>query len=697
MLGGFLLPGILSMAFAMIWYTAFGQCDTTRLAQELTEMEALIWSDYPKAIARVEGLVDQYTIAPGWCYARALAGLGKTQWTNGDYQAALVTLNHAIMQAALANDRETIARAHHVIGNNYYFQGYYDSAEEHFIESKKIFDELKHSTGQIEVLHDIALMYHRQGNFAKSLRYLLQLESLKEAEPNFVHYVGDFTGISNYFIDTLYYRGIIADETRLLRKFKEEENSAGVYQSLINLSVAYRELGDHRRAARYAAHGSAVMSSTGYYPFWYLAAREYGLAGMRDSCFYFHQLALKELPRATRIKVAITYERIAESFRFFHQPDSSLKYYRIAFNLNKAMNNRLSIAALHGELASAYADLGQRELAEQHLLAGVELARKVSVKHTSTLYAFGKDFYEIDNPGRSLFYARLHEKLLDSINRNENAMELLRLQAQLETNRKERELEATRLKLRNRTIILASFALITALSTIFATVFFLQRKRIKRQNTQLNERNHEQEALVQEIHHRVKNNLQYIVSLLSLQAQSASTVELSNHIEEIKNRIMTMGLIHQKLYKAQEISRVEAGPFINELVTNVLTVFPSRVPVKRTVSVDPIQLDIDTAITLGLLINELTTNAVKHALSLHDAPEVILALHRGGRELTLSMQDNGPGFRFPGNGTGFGTKLIQLLVKKLVGVLHQKNLNTIEITMPFGHPVSKGVHEAEKV
>lgn len=688
---------LLCIIFAMTGHPAFTQCDMARFARELTEMEALIWSDYPRAVARAGELVDQYKTSPGWCYGRALVGLGKTQWTNGDYQLSLTTLDRAMAQAERANDRESVARACHVMANNYYYQGYYDSAEDRFMQSKKIFDELKHSTGQIEVLYDMALMYNRQGNFAKSLRYLLQLESMKEAEPNFVHYVGDFTGISNYFIDTLYYRGIIADETRLFRKFTEEGYNTGAYQSLINLSVAYRELGDHRRSARYAAKGSAVMSAAGYYPFWYLAAKEYGLAGMRDSCFYFHQLAMGELPRATRIKVAITYEGIAQSYKLFHQPDSALKYYHIAFDLNKRMNNRLTIAALHGELASVCADLGQREQAEQHLVAGVELARQVSVKHTSTLYAFGKDFYESAKPSQSLVYSRLHEKLLDSINRNENAMELLRFQAQLETNRKERELEATRLKLRNRTIILASFALFTTLSTIFATVFFLQRKRIKRQNTQLSERNHEQQALVREIHHRVKNNLQYIVSLLSLQAQSSSSGELSNHIEEIKNRIMTMGLIHQKLYKTQEISRVEAGPFIYELVTNVLTAFPSRVPVKRTVSVDPIQLDIDTAITLGLLINELTTNAVKHALGQHETPEIILALRRDECGLTLSMQDNGPGFKFPGNGTGFGTKLIQLLVKKLRGDLYQKNANTLEIRITFGNPVSKGVHEAEKV
>jgi two-component sensor histidine kinase len=508
------------------------------------------------------------------------------------------------------------------------------------------------------------------------------LESLKEAAPDFIHYIGDFTGMSNYFIDTLYYQGIIADERNLFVKFTAESNNTGRFQSLINLATAYREMGDHRRAAFYAARGCEIMVEIGRYPFWYLAAEEYGVAGMEDSCFHYHRLALGELPKATRIKVATTYQQIAESHLAFHRPDSALKYMELAFALTKAMNNRLTVAAMHADLAKIYASLGQPERAEQHLNEGVRLAKQVSVKHTSTLYAFGRDFYSARNdPARALSYARLHQQLADSINRNENAVELIRFQAQLETSRKERELEATRLTLRNRTITVVSLAAIAILSVSFVVVLFLQQRRIKRQNIQLNERNQEQRTLVQEIHHRVKNNLQYIVSLLNLQAQTAQTEDLATQIEEIKNRIMTMAVIHQRLYQVQGVHRVEVGPFVNELLTNVLNALPSRTPIARTLHIEPMQLDVDTAISLGLLINELMTNAVKHAFVHHTAPEASLSIVRDGSGLMLRVRDNGPGFHFPGNGNGFGMRLIQLLIRKLKGQLTQPDPNTLEIRM----------------
>lgn len=670
-----------TVVLSVSWSSLNAQCDTARLAVEVKDVEALTWSDYPKALAQSEELVGRYEGSVGWCHTRALISLGKVHWTNGDYPLALSTLARAEEEARQFADREGLARAYLVAGNSYYYQGYYDSAEANFLRCQRLFEQLKHPTGQIEVLHDMALMFHRQGDFARSLRYLLELEQLKEAEPNFIHYVGNFTGINNYFIDTLYYRGVITDEARLLEKFRDEDNAVGVYQSLINMSVAWSELGGHRRSAYLAARGSEVMSSIGYYPFWYLAAKEYGLAGMRDSCFYYHQLALKELPRATRIKVAMTYELIAQSYKLFHQPDSAFKYYSRAFHLNKEMNNRLTIAALHGELAMVTSALGQRERAEQHLVAGVELARKVSVKHTSALYAFGRDFYENENPGRSLAYAKLHQKLVDSINRNENAVELIRYQATLETSRKERELEATRLKLRNRTITLISFVVLSTVSLGFMVILYYQRRRIKVQNIQLNALNQEQQAMVQEVHHRVKNNLQYIVSLLNLQASTAQNSELATQIEEIKNRIMTMGVIHQRLYQAQGIHRVEVAPFLQELIANVLNASPYPVPIARELNVEAFQLDADTAIALGLLINELMTNAIKHAFSQNPAPRVELSLVREGAGLLLRMRDNGPGFRFPGNGSGFGMRLVQLFLRRLKGRVEQPDPNTVVIYM----------------
>jgi two-component sensor histidine kinase len=380
--------------------------------------------------------------------------------------------------------------------------------------------------------------------------------------------------------------------------------------------------------------------------------------------------------------VATTYEQIAQSYTQFEEPDSALWYFRMAYTLNLAMNNRLTVAALHCDLAKVYDRLGDRQAAEKHLEEGVSLAHEVSVKHTSALYAFGRDFYDkLGEPAKALIFARLNEKLLDSINRNEIAMELLRFQAQLSTSRQERELEATRLKLRNRTISLVSFVAVAILSVTFMVVFYVQQRRIRRQNSQLNVLNQEQRALAQEIHHRVKNNLQYIVSLLNIQTQTLSNPDLATQIEEIKNRIVTMGVIHQRLYKGQDVSRIDVSSFVQELVVNLLSAFPSRAPLTKTVEIDSLLVDADTAIALGLLINELLTNAMKHALVNHPSPQLVLLLKAENGGLVLTLKDNGPGFQFGSANGGFGTRLIALLLRKLKGTVQQPEPNLVVIRM----------------
>lgn len=660
---------------------ASAQCDTAVVNREIREMDRIIWTEYPRVSSLSQEFLQKYKGKGDWCEGRAAYMAGKVMWTNGEYDPSIRLLMEAVRFSRLAGDLETAARSYLAIANDYYYQAYYDSAEANFLRSLKTFVRLDHRTGQIEVLHDMALMYHRSGSYEASLKALLESEQLKELEPGFVHYVGDFSMGNPYFIDTLYYRGVIAGEKELLMKFQKSGNGYGIYQSLINMSTAYKELADHRRAGYYAAEGSRNMKRLGFFPFWYMAANEYGLAGMKDSCFYFLARAIEEFPRATQIKVATTFQQLGNSYLQFQQPDSAVKYIEKALLMNEKMNNRITIPDLHLSLAKGYRMIGAMDRAEHHLNEGLKSAQGVSVHHLSNLYSFGLELYEnLGQPARALSFARQHDQLEDSINRNENAMMMIRFQAQYEMTKKEKELEAARLVLRNRNIILFSVAVIAILAITFMVAFYIQRQKIKRQNVQLSESNVEQRALMQEVHHRVKNNLQYIVSLLSLQAQTVQNPELSQQIEEIKSRIVTIGIIHQRLYQSQEIPAVELPVFIQELVVNMLKAMRTRVVVKNNLTIEPIRVDIETGISIGLLVNELLTNSVKHAFVNHVAPEFSLTIRQEGDEIVMQVSDNGPGFELKKSGRhGFGIRLIELLVRKLKGSLLQSNANTIQI------------------
>jgi PAS domain S-box-containing protein len=183
----------------------------------------------------------------------------------------------------------------------------------------------------------------------------------------------------------------------------------------------------------------------------------------------------------------------------------------------------------------------------------------------------------------------------------------------------------------------------------------------------------EKVLLLKEIHHRVKNNLQVICSLLNLQAQSADP-GARELLQQSHNRVRTMALIHEKLYESGDLARVEAVPYLRTLTTAALYAYDvSQERIAAAVEGDPIALDADTAIPLGLLVNELVTNAVKHAFPGGRGGTIAVTLRgEDGGRLHLQVRDDGVGLPPGGAGEragGLGLQLVEALVEQLSGTL----------------------------
>lgn len=123
----------------------------------------------------------------------------------------------------------------------------------------------------------------------------------------------------------------------------------------------------------------------------------------------------------------------------------------------------------------------------------------------------------------------------------------------------------------------------------------------------------EKETLLKEIHHRVKNNLQIISSLIRLQSGYINENNFQEHLNEIENRILSMALVHEKLYQSSDLSRLLVKSYIRDLCINVLESYQSKRRVKFAFNIDKGEYSIDTLIPLGLILNETISNALKHA------------------------------------------------------------------------------------
>ncbi|WP_407524000.1 sensor histidine kinase [Lacibacter sp. MH-610] len=214
----------------------------------------------------------------------------------------------------------------------------------------------------------------------------------------------------------------------------------------------------------------------------------------------------------------------------------------------------------------------------------------------------------------------------------------------------------------------------------------LQKEELERLYVQTNEKNLYIEALIKELHHRVKNNLQVVSSLMSLQSNRVKDAEARMALEEGRTRVNAMALIHQKLYLNHELAAVNMGEYLEHLCASLAESFGFPPSVVFTeVQLTNQTLDIDRAVSIGLVVNELVTNSFKHAFQGINEPRVTVYLKQTTSELLLEVADNGKGIQKQAHSkNSFGMKLIETLVQQLgasIQVEHKQGTkSTISIT-----------------
>ena len=168
-------------------------------------------------------------------------------------------------------------------------------------------------------------------------------------------------------------------------------------------------------------------------------------------------------------------------------------------------------------------------------------------------------------------------------------------------------------------------------------------KRIIAENLLLQHSNREKELLLKEIHHRVKNNLQIVTSLLNLQSNSIEDEQTKSLFEISLHRISSMALVHELLYQSKDFSKINYGSYLKKLILPLIdSMNPAGSNISLNIEADEISLNINTSIPLGLLINEIITNSLKHGFVVNQTGEVYLRLHNDGESnFSLCIGDNG--------------------------------------------------------
>lgn len=166
---------------------------------------------------------------------------------------------------------------------------------------------------------------------------------------------------------------------------------------------------------------------------------------------------------------------------------------------------------------------------------------------------------------------------------------------------------------------------------------------LKRTQSMLERSLAEKELLLKEIHHRVKNNLMIISSLLSLQSSQVNDEETMDLFRESENRARSMALIHERLYRSEDLKNIDLAEYLGRLASEIFRSYSADSRIRMNLEIDELRVDVETAVPLGLIVNELLTNAVKHAFPDGEGT-VTVSLRRRNSRVILEVSDDGKGF-----------------------------------------------------
>jgi len=301
---------------------------------------------------------------------------------------------------------------------------------------------------------------------------------------------------------------------------------------------------------------------------------------------------------------------------------------------------------------------------------------------------------------KALEYFEAYTVKIDSIKSSFITLKSQRIESEFNRKQQEQEIENLNelnisqdkaLGIRNTALILGSLMLLILVGLLFGLYrLYLKnqenQKALAQQNKQISEALSQNKVLIKEIHHRVKNNLQVVSSLLNMQARKSQEGETKDALNSSKTRVQSMSILHQNLYQGENLTGVNIEDYLDKVVKNIFDTYNIQDDITLTVDIDPISLDVDTLVPIGLIANELICNALKHAFVNREKGRIWVECKQDNELLILRVADDGCGFEgeeLPRKDESLGARLIKSFTKKLDGKISIANNKGTDISITF--------------
>lgn len=561
---------------------------------------------------------------------------------NLNFDVALTYAKKGLALAESTENKEWTPKFSEIRGRMHANLGHLDSASHFFDRAMEGYKAIGDKKGQATTLFKIAWVAQRKGNFDAGMKDNLNALRLMEE-------LGDEAGIANAL-------GRIAGDLFNQEKYTESLEYAERAIAICREKDFIDELPHVLYQAGYACIGLDAHEQA-------LIYFDEALALIRKQDSGYASVADMSNARGNALKKLERYPEAIEAYQLTLENAEKADYYGGIF----------TAAANLGEV---YMRMGNFAEALPYQLRTIEMQE--AGEHNMTLtenYGHVSNIYEqLGDYKNALLYQKKARQMRDQTASEQSDAAMSELRTQYETEQKEATIALQEAKIsEQRTVQWLSFGLI-GLFALSAFGFYRNARTRKKINAELSAKNAENELLLKEIHHRVKNNLEVVSSLLALQSAQVNDDKVKDAMREGQNRVHSIGIVHQKLYQGSSLGAVEMKDYFLNLSGNILDTFGADDRITVECAMNDLELDIDTAVPLGLIANEILTNALKYAFPDGRPGKIEIKLEKTADQvLRLAITDNGIGkSEGPAGGTGFGGQLVALLAQQLRGKLREE-------------------------
>ncbi|MBT1696174.1 tetratricopeptide repeat protein [Fulvivirgaceae bacterium PWU4] len=592
-------------------------------------------------------------------------------------QQTLDMLKTKLDSSTLAGDPASTAYYQYLIGYHFSQQKKYDSALYYYHQAISAKDALKEDV-KARVFNGLGVVYSKTSLLDSSIRFY------DKALKSFM-LINDTINAANVEANLciiykdlgLYEKALEAGFSQLSKLDKQKPNRA-LASCYTTIAVVFLKNKDYQDALEYHRMALAVRKQIDYQKG---VAQSYNNIGETFLEMQLYDSALANLYRSLKIKrnndgkddVASTLSNIGDALLSLNRPEAAEPYLIESLAIKKEFDDRTGQVITLNSLARLKLSAQDLKQAERYLDEAETLVRKTgaldrlrqTLELKITLYKAKGDNTKVLRYADELFVIK------DSLLSVEKMESLLEMQLAYETEKKEQQItlleqreKVNQAEIEAREILISALVIGLILLVIIALLVyknFLTAKKGKRSV----------EMLLKELHHRVKNNLQILSSVLSLQSQYLTDENAIHAVKSNEGRVQAMALIHRRLYNENENRNISIKEYVTELVESLVDSYGFHEKnLKLNLNIQDIQVDVDKAIPLGLILNELVSNAFKYAYANQNHPELLVSLNcESSAEMRIMIQDNGDGIVISEQGreSKFGTKMVDTLIKDLKG------------------------------